>query len=129
MELYINTKDNRSVDQNHKKRKKSRDQNSGYFLGYFSDFFGGILGGGWTKSVRNLGLLIPYDVDLTTCLARSFTDSKRGEMNAKNGEKHGRKSGIQTHTTHTLVALVGAIHQLNRIHKGKAKDKVPWWMD
>ncbi len=50
-------------------------------------------------------------------MARSFTDSRRGEMNAKNGEEHGRKSGIQTHTTHTPVALVGPIHQLNKIHK------------
>ena len=65
------------------------------------------------------------DVDLTTFVARSFTDSRWGEMNAKNGEEHGRKSEIQTHTTHTPVALVGPIHQLNRIHKGKAKGKVP----
>ena len=38
-------------------------------------------------------------------------------MNAKNGDEHGRKSKIQTHTTHTPVALVGPIHQLNRIRK------------
>ena len=38
-------------------------------------------------------------------------------MNAKNDNEHGRKSKIQTHTTHTPVALVGPIHQLNRIHK------------
>ena len=39
-------------------------------------------------------------------------------MNAKNGDEHGRKSRIQTHTnTHTPVALVGPIHQLNKIHK------------
>ena len=70
-------------------------------------------------------VLVPLDMVWTLLMARSFTDSRRGEMNTKNGEEHGRKSGIQTHTTHTPVALVGPIHQLNRTHKGKAKGKVP----
>src|SRR4051812_3904875 len=34
-------------------------------------------------------------------------------------------SKIQTHTTLTPVALVGPIHQLNRIHKGEANGRVP----
>ena len=35
--------------------------------------------GAWVDEIREkLRLLIPYDVDLTTCLARSFTDLKRG---------------------------------------------------
>ena len=74
-------------------------------------------------------VLVPLDAVWAAVMARSFTDSRRGEMNTKNGDEHGRKLKIQTHTTHTPIALVGPIHQLNRIHKGKAKGKVPWWMD
>ena len=61
------------------------------------------------------------DATLVTWVARSFTDSRREVMNTMNGEEHGRKSEIQTHTTLTPVALVGPIHQLNRIHKEKTQ--------
>jgi hypothetical protein len=36
--MYINTQDMKSMDENHKKLNKSRDQNSRQFWGYFLDF-------------------------------------------------------------------------------------------
>jgi hypothetical protein len=36
--MSINTQDNKSMDQNHKKLNKSRDQNSRQFWGCFLDF-------------------------------------------------------------------------------------------
>ena len=70
------------------------------------------------------------DVDLTTCLARSFTDSRRGEMNAKNGEEHGRKSGIQTHTnTHRLPSLARFTNSIESTRERPKAKSLGGWID